>query len=350
MSPREGELARVLSEAGPRPRRLTFELAVPSLQTREPTTVPVHIVQGRRPGPTLLVCAAIHGDELTGIEVVRRLLRSSYLKRIRGTLLAVPIVNVFGFLAHSRYLPDRRDLNRSFPGRARGSLAGRLAHAFMTEVLPSATHIVDLHSGAVHRANLPQVRGSLDVPEVAAMARAFDVPVMLDATVRDGSLRAAAQEAGKPIVVYEAGEALRLDRLAIRAGLRGCLRVMREIGMLRRGPRTRRSPVEPVLARSSTWVRAPDSGLLVARTRLGEPVRSGKILAHIVDPFGAEETPVPAPRSGIVIGDVRLPLVHEGDALFHIATPDDSQAAQDALSAFQDEFATTRFAPSPTDA
>lgn len=299
-------------------QRRSIELEVGRLYTHSPTTMPVQVICGKRAGPVLFVSAAIHGDELNGVEIIRRLLKLKELDKLRGSLIAVPIVNLHGFIHTSRYLPDRRDLNRSFPGSEKGSLAARVAHLFMREIVSQATHGIDLHTGAIHRANLPQIRADLDNPDSLAMAKAFGTPVILNAALRDGSLRAAAMDKGIPMLLYEAGEALRLDELSIRGGVEGVLRVMRMLGML--SSKRRKLPPEPVMARSSSWVRAPQSGLFLAEVALGERVtRDQTVLGTVSDPFGEQATEIRAPFSGIVIGKLNLPLVNEGDAVYHIA-------------------------------
>jgi predicted deacylase len=298
--------------------------------------LPVVIVNGRRPGPRLFVSAAIHGDEVNGVEIVRRLLTLSTLKRMHGTLLAVPVVNVYGFTAQSRYLPDRRDLNRAFPGSPTGSLASRLAHVFMSEVVSHSTHGIDLHTGSNHRTNLPQIRARLDQKETARIAMAFGVPVVIDSNLRDGSLRQAVTERGIPMLLYEAGEALRFDELGIRAGVRGVIAVMREIGMLR-GSARRTSEVKPLVARRTLWVRAAASGTLRNHVRLGERVEKGTQLGWLSEPYGGDETAVTAPAPGIVIGRNHLPLVNEGDALYHLALFGRPRRAVAGIEALQAE-------------
>jgi hypothetical protein len=279
------------------------------------------------------VSGAIHGDEILGVEIVRRLLRMPRLSRLRGLLVAVPVVNVYGFIARSRYLPDRRDLNRSFPGSGRGSLAARLADLFVTEVVQGSDAGVDLHTGAAHRENLPQVRATLDDPATARLARAFGAPVVLDASLRDGSLRGAAADLGVPLLVYEAGEALRFDELAIRAGVAGIVAVMRELEMLPAA--RRRRPRPSVVARSSVWVRAPAGGILQGAVRLGQQVAEDERLAALGDPFGDGEAEVRAPCAGVVIGRTNLPLVSEGDALYHLARFKAPDSAAEAVAAFR---------------
>jgi len=309
---------------------------VAHLYTHTPVEMPIHVVNGRRPGPRLVVTAAVHGDELNGIEIVRRLLRLRALDHLRGALIAVPVVNIFGVLTHSRYLPDRRDLNRSFPGTDRGSLAARLADLLLNVVIRQCTHGVDLHTGALHRSNLAQVRGNLDDPETERMARAFGVPVMINANLRDGSLRQAAAEAGIPMLIYEAGEALRFDEMSIRGGVSGILSVMRSLGMLPALRRHKPMVKEPVVARSTFWVRAPKGGILRAHVPLGERVDKETRLATVSDPFGEEGIPITSPYSGVVIGRSNLPLVNEGDAIFHIARFVRTSEALRAVEAFEE--------------
>ena len=315
-------------------RRAILELKLPQLYTHTPMAMPVHVVRGQQEGPRLFVSAAIHGDELNGMEIIRRLLKPTLLKRLRGTLIAIPIVNVYGVIQNSRYLPDRRDLNRAFPGSERGSLAARLAHLFMREIVAHCTHGIDLHTGSLHRANLPQVRANLDDAETLRLAKAFGVPVLINANVRDGSLREAAAEHGVSMLLYEAGEALRFDEISIRAGLQGIVNVMRALAMLPAGRSHPKRASEPFVARLSTWTRAPQSGILRTVVALGARVKKGDRLGVIADPFGGEETLVPAPLGGVVIGRTQIPLVHEGEALFHIARFEDPREVAEHVEAF----------------
>ena len=298
----------------------TVDLPVAQLYTDAPMTMPVRVLRGRKPGPTLFLSAAIHGDELNGVEIIRRVLRLPGLKSLRGTLLAVPVVNVHGFLRHSRYLPDRRDLNRSFPGSETGSVAARLAHLFLGEVVARSDVGIDLHTGAIHRPNYPQIRANLSNPETANLARAFGAPLILDSPPVEGTLRDYTTQRDIPVLLYESGEALRFDETAIRIGVAGVRSVMRELGMLppSRSPR-RRAQKQPIVADSSHWVRAPRSGVLRTLVPLGAWVEPGQALAVVADPFGESETTLNAPRPGVVIGRLCLPLVHEGDAVMHVA-------------------------------
>lgn len=301
-------------------RRLV-NLPLSALSNQTPMAVPVSVIHGRRDGPTLFVSAAIHGDELTGVAICRRLIASKALNVARGTLLMVPIVNAFGFISHSRYLPDRRDLNRSFPGSPRGSLAAQLACLFFSEVVARSDYGIDLHSAAIHRSNLPQIRVDSEQAEALELARAFGAPIIVHSGLREGSLRQAAGAKGVPVIVYEAGEGLRVDEMSVTVGMRGVLRVMAHLGMIRRSRDLRRP--EPVLSTSSRWVRAEESGLFRAFREIGAHVLAGEVIGSIADPFGRHETELRASITGIVIGRANIPAINQGDALFHIAKVED---------------------------
>jgi predicted deacylase len=320
----------------PREQRVV-ELELPPLYVHAPLTLPVHVLHGAKAGHRLFVSAAIHGDEINGIEIIRRLLKHPSLKRLHGTLIAVPIVNVYGMIHQSRYLPDRRDLNRSFPGSSKGSLAARVADLFMEEIVERCTHGIDLHTGAIHRSNLPQIRANLDDEETARLAQAFGVPVLINSNIRDGSLREAAAEKGIPMLLYEAGEALRFDEVSIRAGVKGIINVMRELDMLPPSRSRKKKNYEPFIARSSTWVRSPESGLFRKVSPMGSRVKRGELLGLIDDPFGREQYEVISTASGIIIGCSQIPLVHEGEALFHIARFEDIKQVAGNVESFQSD-------------
>lgn len=308
--------------------RQLVDLPVSRFSNHTPVTLPVHVMHGLEPGPTLFMSAAIHGDELNGVEIIRRVLRSLSPGNVRGTLLAVPVVNAFGFIGRSRYLPDRRDLNRSFPGSPNGSLAARLAHLFLTEVVKRSQFGIDLHTAATHRVNLPQIRCDLSHARTRELALAFGTQVILDSPERPGSLRRAAREAGVEVLVYEGGEGLRFDEFAIKAGVDGIARVMLAAGMLElpEGYQDRdseRSDQFPVFANASKWVRAPEAGVLRTARRIGDAVAAGDVIGHIANPYEDGDVEVRAPRRGIVIGRTTLPIVNVGDALFHIAWSDE---------------------------
>lgn len=317
-------------------QRLTVELPIGTLIDHTPVTLPVHVIHGRKPGPSVLVCAAVHGDEIIGVEIIRRLLGEKALKNLRGTLLVVPIVNAFGFQSHSRYLPDRRDLNRVFPGSATGSLASQLAAIFLEQVVARVDLAIDLHSAAVHRTNLPQIRVSPDQPSARKLARAFGAPVYMLSKVLPGSLRESAQKIGIDMLLYEAGEALRYDETAIRVGLRGILRVLRSMEML---PvrRTRKAEENPktLLGTRNRWTRAPHGGLLRAFKTIGDAVEEGELLGTISDPMGTREDNIIAAQTGLIIGRTNLPLVHRGDAVFHIVEVRSPDALEENIEKYE---------------
>ncbi|NBD15153.1 MAG: deacylase [Cyanobacteria bacterium] len=297
-------------------KRCELEIPVARLITHTLLSLPVTILHGVEPGPCLWLSAAIHGDEVNGVEIIRQVLEQVNPQTLRGTLIAVPIVNVFGFLEQSRYLPDRRDLNRCFPGSPEGSLASRLAHLFMREIVSRCTHGIDLHTASDHRTNFPQIRANLKDPETYRCAKAFGAPVMIHATTRDGSLRQAAAKKGIPILLYEGGEALRFDPEAIRVGTNGILGVMNILGMTQFSPVTAFTAVE---IEKTKWVRASRGGILRLQVRLGESVLKKQILATIANPFGKQGVKVRSPVAGLVIGQTQNPLVNQGDGIIHLA-------------------------------
>ena len=313
--------------------RVVVNIPQPGLYTETTVNMPVHVVHGKREGPTLFVSAALHGDEINGVEIVRRLLLQPQLKKIRGTLLVVPIVNVFGFHIQSRYLPDRRDLNRSFPGREQGSLAARLAHIFLNDVVKRADFGIDLHSAAIHRDNLPQIRANMSLEALGPLAKVFAAPVLIHSAPPEGSLRHSAEVDDVPILVYEAGEALRFDEVSIRVGLRGIVNVMRELGMIT----LKRKPPKPsVVLRSTSWLRAPSSGIARTVAKLGDMVSRGDVLAYVGDAGGKGEELMKAPFDGVVIGRTNLPLVYEGEAIFHIGRTRQASLLEEHMDAMQD--------------
>ncbi|WP_343117344.1 succinylglutamate desuccinylase/aspartoacylase family protein [Ostreiculturibacter nitratireducens] len=314
--------------------RRTIDIPVSVLPDHTPVTMSAHVIHGRRAGPVVFVSAGVHGDEVIGVEIVRRLLNVDSLNRLVGTLIAVPMVNAFGMMNLSRYLPDRRDLNRCFPGSDKGSLASRLAHIFLTEIVKRSDLGIDLHSAAIHRTNLPQIRISPGNAETKRLAELFGVPVVLRAPLREGSLRAAAQKAGVDVLLYEAGEALRFDEMAVRAGVLGILRILRDRRMI--GPKGITRPrTQPVFSDSSRWTRTSQGGLFRCYRSEGEVVQEGEVLAVVSDPFGEVEHEITASSDGIIIGRAVMPVVNEGDAVFHIArvgNTDDAEERMDAIS------------------
>lgn len=315
--------------------RAVVDIPFGKLYTHTELNIGAHVVHGRQEGPVLLITAALHGDEINGVEICRRLLKLPRINQLKGTLIVVPIVNTYGFVQQSRYLPDRRDLNRSFPGSGKGSLGSRMAYQFTEQILSKCSHAIDLHTGAIHRANLPQVRASAKDKVALRMAEVFNAPIIIKAASREGTMRGTANSLGIPILLYEAGEALRFDEQSIKVGVRGILNVMTDLGMLRAG---RKKPTtQSLFSKKSSWVRAEHDGIARYYVGLGQTVKPGDTLAHIYSPYSDFEVAVEASFAGIVIGRNNLPLVNEGEALFHIAEVSSLDEAEKTLDAINDE-------------
>lgn len=278
---------------------------------------PVLVVHGRKPGPVLCITAAVHGDELNGIEIVRRVFQDLDPKSLAGTAIGVPIVNIHGFRRGARYLPDRRDLNRFFPGNPQGSSAARIAHSLFENILRRCTALVDLHTGSFARTNLPQVRADLGIEPVADLAHGFGGMLVLNSEASPGTLRRAATDAGIPAVILEAGEPLRLQPKQVEQGVAGIRRLLAALGMTRKA--TLLGQPEPVYYRSR-WVRADHGGVLASAVRLGQTVRPGDILGNVTDPITNEQNLIRAPVAGRVIGMAVNQIVMPGFAAFHLGT------------------------------
>jgi predicted deacylase len=295
-----------------------LQLPVARLFTGNWLKIPVGVFHGATPGPRLWLSAALHGDELNGMEIIRLVLDEIDVQQLRGTIVAVPVVNVFGFIERSRYLPDRRDLNRSFPGSKNGSLAGRLAHLLLSEVVKPCDVGIDFHTGSNHRANLPQIRTLLEDPQTRGLAEAFGAPFMCQTSPIRGSLRATALRLGKRYLLFEGGEPLRFESDVIAAGVEGTLRVLTKLGMYKALSEEEIPP--PFEATKMRWLRASRSGVLRLRTTLGAKVERGELLGDLQSSFfPSKSKAIVAPFAGLVIGFTHNPLVNRGDALLHLA-------------------------------
>jgi hypothetical protein len=294
---------------------------ITTMATGTASSLAVRVLHGAKPGPAVFVSAAIHGDEIIGTAVIQRLAKKLDPAVLAGTVMLVPVANIFGFITHSRYLPDRRDLNRSFPGSAGGSLAGQLAHVFYREVVARCQLGIDIHSAAIHRYNLPQIRIAAGNRKLVELAMAFGAPVIIESPLRDGSLRDLAQKHGVDMLLMEAGEALRFDRLSIETGVEGVERVLAHLGMIEADDGLSAVGI-PARANRSVWVRSPRGGVVQMVRESGDPVRKGDVLACVSGLFGEEPQEMISPLDGIIIGHATLPVVHQGDALFHIAAID----------------------------
>jgi predicted deacylase len=298
-------------------RRKHIDLPAGRLPSGTQLAVPIEVLHGVRPGPVIWLSGAIHGDEIVGVEVIRQVLAGVDERSLAGTVVAAPVVNVFGFVAESRYLPDRRDLNRSFPGSKRGSLAGQLARLFMDEVVSLCEMGIDFHAGSDDRTNLPQIRANLDDEVTRRLALAFGAPLVIHSKHIKGTLRESAVKRGKRVLLFEGGEPRRFSPRAVDAGVAGTLRVLGELGMIPTPPTT--EPSATAVSRRTLWVRAPRGGIFRLGTRLGAHVTKGDIIGIISDPAGKRGSQVRARTTGIVLGHAVNPLVHRGDGLVHIA-------------------------------
>lgn len=276
---------------------------------------PVLVANGSKAGPVLCLTAAVHGDELNGIEIVRRVLFSTDPKKLSGTLIGVPIVNLHGFQRSSRYLADRRDLNRYFPGNEEGSLASRIAGSFFRKVVSHCDYLIDLHTGSFHRTNLPQLRADLSEPKVVELSAGFGATAVLDDKGAVGTLRRAAVESGIPAVTLEAGEPARLQLEQVEHGAKAIKSLMSDLGMLKKGFLWK--DPQPIYYESS-WVRADRGGILLSNVALGDKVKAGELLGTITDPITNVQSPMYAPHDGLVMGMALNQVVMPGFASFRI--------------------------------
>jgi uncharacterized protein len=346
---------------GPGERKLV-NLRIARLPTHTNIDLPVHVIRGPKPGPVLLLTAGLHGDEVNGIEIVRRMISGNLLRPEAGTILAMPIVNVYGFLQNARYLPDGKDLNRSFPGSRQGSLARRVAWNLMNHVVPLADVGIDFHTGGASLHNHPHIRCVMSIPRNRELAKAFAPACVLNAKMIDKSFRKAAHKIGKHIIVFEGGESLRFHEESIQAGMAGTLRLMRYLKMIDELPEVPgtatmsigtapagtgtgspegkdKAVASPTAGTSGTntatgsgtgtpvthffsgssWIRARYSGLYRGSVNAGDWIKKGQLLGTITDPFGESEFRVAAPSSGFVVSVNRMPVVNMGDAIIHVA-------------------------------
>lgn len=290
-------------------------LKVSEFYTSQPASIPVFVKRGNQDGPILFVTAAVHGNEINGVQIVRNLIIELRERGMNGIFVGVPVVNRFGFLNHRREMPDNRDLNRSFPGSAAGSLSARYAHHVFEEIIRKCTHGIDLHTAGTSRTNLPQVRCDIKNAEAKQMAQAFGTTVILHHAGGKGTLRRAAVEAGIPTIIYEAGETFKFERDVVAHGKRGVMQVMRSLGMIELDAQP---PRYQVIVKHSTWVRADRGGLLDVYLRPGDVVYEGDEIGVITNPFGREKASIKAPFHGLVIGRVTLPLVNPGNPIAHL--------------------------------
>lgn len=299
-----------------RGEKVLTKLVISKLPSGTVIDIPVYVFRSVHDGPVVLLMAGMHGDEVSGTEIIRRMLAKKMLYPLKGTIIAVPVLNIYGFLNFSRDVPDGKDVNRSFPGNRAGSLASRVAHRFMKEVMPYVDYGLDFHTGGASRANYPQIRCVLGDYRNEELAKAFAAPFIMNASYRQGSLRKEASKLGKSILVYETGESLRFDEKGIKMGIEGTCRVLHHLGMMANCAQ----PTEPsVICMKDVWLRAKNAGLWRTSIKLGDYVKKNQLIGSVTDPYGEMEVKLNAPASGYVIGLQNMPVVNQGDALLHIA-------------------------------
>lgn len=299
-------------EAG---RREVIKLPVGRLPSGNQISMQAHVYNSAELGPTMLVLAGVHGDEINGVEIVRRALVDGLFEEIeRGAVIAIPILNLFGFINFSRDVPDGKDVNRSFPGRKNGSLASRVARTLTKLILPNIDFGVDLHTGGKAIYNYPQVRFTRGHEPSQRLAQSFGAPFLVAKTPIARSLRKVAIEADKPFIIFEGGESLRYDGFSITLALEGLKRLMIDQGLI--ADLISREPTR--IFQKTTWVRAPKAGLFLWHKDSGQEVIKGEPLGEINNPYGNNSKKLFAPRNGFIIGHNNAPVVSQGDALFHI--------------------------------
>ena len=293
-----------------------IKLNVARLPSGTVISIRIHVYHSRRPGPCVLVLGGVHGDEINGVEIVRRMVDDNLFDKLEcGSVIAIPLLNVYGFIQFSRDAAEGKDVNRSFPGNMKGSLASRVAKTLTKQILPLIDFGVDYHTGGGSRYNYPQIRYSVGDQKAAELASQFASPFLISKPLVPKSLRKVSHTMDKPIVVYEGGESLRYDGFSIDNGLAGMKRLLNANGMLAEASNILRTPNH---IGKNTWVRAAQSGMFMWSQQSGAKVSVGEPLGYINDPYGHEEIPVLANRNGYLIGHNNAPVVSAGDALFHI--------------------------------
>lgn len=292
-----------------------ININIARLPSRTQIDTPIYVYRGLEDGPTLALTAGMHGDEINGMEIVRRIIDNGYNRVKRGTVVCMPVINVYGFLNYSREVPDGKDINRSFPGSKSGSLAARVAYHMTHDILPYIDYGVDFHTGGAARTNYPQVRCVMKEEINVELANAFHAPFTIDAPFRPHSLRLTAAKKNKHIIVYEGGESIRLDQYAIEEGINGTLRLMKHLKMIDDAPKPRE---ENRIIWSSSWARARTAGLFQSAVKSGDLIKKNQLVGTLTDPFGEFKEQIKSPSTGYVVGLNNNPVVNAGDALLHI--------------------------------
>jgi hypothetical protein len=296
-----------------------ININIARLPSRTMIDTPIYVYRGLEDGPVLALTAGMHGDEINGMEIVRRILDNGYNRVKRGAVLCMPIINMYGFLNYSREVPDGKDVNRSFPGSKSGSLASRVAWHMTHEIIPAIDYGIDFHTGGAMRTNYPQIRCVMQNEKNIELAAAFHAPFTIDSPFRPHSLRQTAAKHEKNIIVYEGGESIRYDQFAIEEGVNGTLRVMKHLNMIDEAPE---STIENKIIWSSSWVRAKYAGLFQPNIQSGDLLSKNQVIGNITDPFGSFKEILKSPSDGYVVGLNNNPVVNAGDALLHLGHDD----------------------------
>lgn len=294
-----------------------LSLNIAKLHTRTAFNVPVIVERAKKDGPVVLLNAGVHGDELNGIEIVRRIIEAKLNKPLKGTIICIPVLNVFGFINLSRKFPDERDLNRSFPGAKDGSLASQFAHQFVTKIAPHIDYVIDFHTGGAARDNAPQIRCDENDTEALKLAKVFGTDYIVYSKLIAKSLRTTLSKMGKTVLLYEGGKSLSFDENVIQQGVDGIIRILNHLGMLKENISEGKNSI---LISKSKWIRAPYSGLLHVAVNNGTKVSKKEIVGYISDPYGSFKKKIVAANDGYIFCVNTRPVVTKGDALFHIST------------------------------
>ncbi|WP_298285216.1 succinylglutamate desuccinylase/aspartoacylase family protein [uncultured Lutibacter sp.] len=298
--------------------QLKMDIAQLSIGTK--IEVPIIVSRGKKEGPCLLLIGGIHGDETNGVEIVRQLIASELHRPDCGTVICIPLLNVFGFLNQTREFPDGRDLNRAFPGSIKGSLASRFAYHLMTKVIPKVNYCIDYHTGGAQRFNYSQVRIDGTDDETLELAKIFGSPFIVYSKNKEKTFRKSMVDLGKKVLLFEGGKSLNLDKIVTKVGIQGAINVMHHLGMRDFSSKISKHSKEnpPIIIKSSKWIRAKQSGMYRSYINVGQKVEKGIKLGSISDPFGTNETIFKNPQEGYILNANHSPVVNQGDALLHI--------------------------------
>ncbi|WNM19513.1 succinylglutamate desuccinylase/aspartoacylase family protein [Flavobacterium capsici] len=297
----------------------TINMEIAKLQTMTKLKIPIIVERSKKPGPTVLFSAGLHGDEINGVEIVRQLITQKINKPVIGTIICIPVLNVFGFVNQSRQFPDGRDLNRVFPGSKTGSLASRFAYYILKEVIPHVDYIVDFHAGGASRFNAPQIRIVPNDTELKALSEVFNAPFGLYSKNISGSFRNSCTKLGKKILLFEGGKSAHIDLHITKEGIEGSKRFLEHLNMLSSKHKAIQPLKNTIYIKKSSWIRANSSGMFHVEVKINSFVEKGQLLATISDPYGKVEHKVKAPNSGYIINVNDASIVYQGDAIFHIS-------------------------------